>query len=182
MNRIGTSIDELTERIAAIRASITPERQAEIDAKLAAEAALEARRKVIAVGMPSIFERTPFDVAPTHVPCRFATFGDVLRGVRDTYGAEGSESRALAQWTGCRILCLDDIGKEKPTADALEKLFALLDARYRSGKPTLFTTQYQSPKELGHRLMESGGDKPTAQAIVRRVFGGGDYQAEVVRC
>lgn len=159
MNRIGTSIDELAERIAAIRASITPERQAEIDAKLAAEAALEARRKVIAVGMPSIFERTPFDVAPlracrwaekawdgsprnlvvmgdsgagktkvacailaesaTHVPCRFATFGDVLRGVRDTYGAEGSESRALAQWTGCRILCLDDIGKEKPTADAL---------------------------------------------------------------
>ena len=102
--------------------------------------------------------------------------------MRDTYGAEGSESRALAQWTGCRILCLDDIGKEKPTADALEKLFALLDARYRSGKPTLFTTQYQSPKELGHRLMESGGDKPTAQAIVRRVFGGGEYQAEVVRC
>lgn len=222
MNRIGTSIDDLAERIAAIRASITPERQAEIDAKLAAEAALEARRKVIAVGMPSIFERTPFDVAPTracrwaekawdgsprnlvvmgdsgagktkvacailaesatHVPCRFVTFGDVLRSVRDTYGAEGTESRALAQWTGCRILCLDDIGKEKPTADALEKLFALLDARYRSGKPTLFTTQYQSPKELGHRLMESGGDKPTAQAIVRRVFGGGDYQAEVVRC
>ena len=105
-----------------------------------------------------------------------------LRGVRDTYGAEGSESRALAQWTGCRILCLDDIGKEKPTADALEKLFALLDARYRSGKPMLFTTQYRSPMELGHRLMESGGDKPTAQAIVRRVFGGGDYQAEVVRC
>ena len=34
MNRIGTSIDELTERIAAIRASITPERQAEIDAKV----------------------------------------------------------------------------------------------------------------------------------------------------
>ena len=172
--------------------------------------------------MPSIFERTPFDVAPTRacrwaekawdgsprnlvvmgdsgagktkvacailaesatrVPCRFATFGDVLRSVRDTYGAEGTESRALAQWSGCRILCLDDLGKEKPTADALEKLFALLDARYRSGKPTLFTTQYQSPKELGHRLMESGGDKPTAQAIVRRVFGGGEHQAEVVRC
>ena len=78
----------------------------------------------------------------------------------------------------------DDIcaGLTDEEADALEKLFALLDARYRSGKPTLFTTQYQSPKELGHRLMESGGDKPTAQAIVRRVFGGGDYQAEVVHC
>ena len=127
MNRIGTSIDDITERIAAIRASITPERQAEIDAEIAAERALEARRKVVAVGMPSIFERTPFGKAPsrarrwaenawdgsprnlvvmgdsgagktevacailaesaTRVPCRFATFGDVLRGVRDTYGA-----------------------------------------------------------------------------------------------
>ena len=73
------------------------------------------------------------------------------------------------------------IGKPPPLKCLLE-LFALLDARYRSGKPTIFTTQYQSPKELGHRLMESGGDKPTAQAIVRRVFGGGEYQAEVVRC
>ena len=36
MNRIGTSIDDITERIAAIRASITPERQAEIDAEFAA--------------------------------------------------------------------------------------------------------------------------------------------------
>ena len=68
MNRIGTSIDELTERIAAIRASITPERQAEIDAKLAAEAALEARRKVIAVGMPSIFERTVRRRADARLP------------------------------------------------------------------------------------------------------------------
>lgn len=226
MNRIGTSIDELTERIAAIRASITPERQAEIDAAIAAERALEARRKVIAVGMPSIFERTPFDVAPArarrwaesawdgsprnlvvmgdsgagktevacailaesvaHLPnalCRFATFGDVLRSIRSTYDdVLRSEWQAIGQWAGFRILCIDDLGKEKPTADALEKMFTVLDARYRSGKPTLFTTQYQSPKELGHRLMESGGDKPTAQAIVRRVFGGGYYQAEVVRC
>ena len=36
--------------------------------------------------------------------------------------------------------------------------------------------------DIGQLLMESGGDKPTAQAIVRRVFGGGEYQAEVVRC
>ena len=180
MNRIGTSIDDLTARIAAIRASITPARQAEIDAKLAAEAALEARRKVIAVGMPSIFERTPFDKAPSrarrwaenawdgsprnlvvmgdsgsgkteaacailaesaaHVPCRFATFGDVLRSVRDTYGAEGTESRALAQWSGCRILCLDDLGKEKPTADALEKLFALLDTARASRRSSRRST------------------------------------------
>ena len=88
-----------------------------------------------------------------HLPnalCRFATFGDVLRSIRSTYDdVLRSEWQAIGQWAGFRILCIDDLGKEKPTADALEKMFTVLDARYRSGKPTLFTTQYQSPKELG---------------------------------
>ena len=57
--------------------------------------------------------------------------------MRDTYGGQGSESRALSQWAGCKVLCLDDLGKERPTPDALDKLFALVDMRYRSGKLTL---------------------------------------------
>ncbi len=222
MQTLADSASPLLERLQAVRASVTPERQVEIDAAVAADRARDARRKVVAVGMPSIFERTPIDKAPPRArrwadaavggsprnlvvmgnsgagktevacalladlalraPCRFATFGDVLRSVRETYGGEGSERGALAAWTGCRILCLDDLGKERPTPDALDKLFALLDARYRGGRPTLFTTQYLSPSELGRRLMEGGGDKPTAQAIVRRVYGMGEYKAEVVRC
>lgn len=222
MQTLADSANPLVERLKEIRAGITPERQAEIDAELAAQRDLAKRKAIVAVGMPAIFERVPFEVAPKraqewarkcwkgdsrnlvligdsgegkteaacallgamapHVRCRFATFGDILREVRATYGGQGSESRALSQWAGCKVLCLDDLGKERPTPDALDKLFALVDMRYRSGKPTIFTSQYASPSELGHRLMAQGGDAETAQAIVRRVYGMGEYRAEVVSC
>ena len=88
----------------------------------------------------------------------------------------------MGKWEGCAVLCLDDLGKERPTQDVLDKLFALVAHRYNHGRPTIFTTQYKSPSELGARLMSQGGDAETAEAIVRRVFGMGDYKAEVVSC
>ena len=220
MQTSADSANPLVARLRAIHDGITPERQAEIDAKLAIESDLAKRKAIVSVGMPTIFERAPFEVAPKraqdwarkcwkgdsrnlvligdsgegkteaacallgimapHVRCRFATFGDILREVRATYGADGTEAGVMGKWEGCAVLCLDDLGKERPTQDALDKLFALIDHRYRRGKPTIFTTQYRSPTDLGKRLMSQGGDAETAEAIVRRVFGMGAYKAEVV--
>lgn len=222
MRTLADSANPLVERLKEIRAGITPERQAEIDAKLAIERDLAKRKAIVAVGMPTIFERVPFEVAPKcaqdwarkcvkgdsrnlvfvgdsgvgkteaacallgamapHVRCRFSTFGDILREVRATYGADGTEACVMGKWEGCAVLCLDDLGKERPTQDVLDKLFALIDHRYRRGRATIFTTQYKSPSELGKRLMSQGGDAETAEAIVRRVFGMGDHKAEVVSC
>lgn len=219
MKSVSQAAAPLLERIAEIRASIPPERKAEIAAAVAERVALDERKAVLAVGMPSIFDRTPIEAAPprarawaagavtggrrnlvlvgasgtgktkaacallawmaTRRPCRFATLGDMLRECRATYGGEGSEWAVLAKWAGVGVLCLDDLGKERPTADSADKLFALVDKRYGDGKPTIFTTQYAGPRELGLRLME-GCDKPTAQAIARRVYGDGDRIAEVV--
>lgn len=220
MQTSADSANTLVERIKAIQAGITPERQAEIDAKLAIERDLAKRKAIVSVGMPTIFERAPFEVAPKraqdwarkcwkgdsrnlvligdsgegkteaacallgamapHVRCRFSSFGDILREVRATYGADGTEAGVMGKWEGCAVLCLDDLGKERPTQDVLDKLFALIDHRYRRGKPTIFTTQYRSPTDLGKRLMSQGGDAETAEAIVRRVFGMEAYKAEVV--
>lgn len=222
MRTLADSVNPLVERLKEIRDGITPERQAEIDAELAIQRDLEKRKAIVAVGMPVIFERVPFEVAPKrardwarkcwkgdsrnlvligdsgegktesacallatmapHVRCRFATFGDILREVRATYGADGTEAGVMGKWEGCAVLCLDDLGKERPTQDVLDKLFALIDHRYRRGRATIFTTQYKSPSELGARLMSQGGDKETAEAIVRRVFGMGEHKAEVVSC
>lgn len=222
MQTLADSVNPLVERLKEIRAGVTPERQAEIDAELAIERDLAKRKAIVSVGMPAIFERVPFEVAPKraqewarkcwkgdsrnlvfigdsgegkteaacallgamapHVRCRFATFGDILREVRATYGADGTEAGVMGKWEGCAVLCLDDLGKERPTQDVLDKLFALIDHRYRRGRATIFTTQYKSPSELGARLMSQGGDAETAEAIVRRVFGMGDYKAEVVSC
>lgn len=222
MQTLADSVNPLVERLKEIRAGVTPERQAEIDAELAVQRDLAKRKAIVAVGMPTIFERVPFEVAPKraqdwarkcwkgdsrnlvligdsgegkteaacallgamapHVRCRFATFGDILREVRATYGADGTEAGVMGKWEGCAVLCLDDLGKERPTQDVLDKLFALVAHRYNHGRPTIFTTQYKSPSELGARLMSQGGDAETAEAIVRRVFGMGDYKAEVVSC
>lgn len=222
MQTLADSVNPLVERLKEIRAGVTPERQAEIDAELAIERDLAKRKAIVSVGMPAIFERVPFEVAPKraqewarkcwkgdsrnlvfigdsgegkteaacallgamapHVRCRFATFGDILREVRATYGADGTEACVMGKWEGCAVLCLDDLGKERPTQDVLDKLFALIDHRYRRGRATIFTTQYKSPSELGARLMSQGGDAETAEAIVRRVFGMGDHRAEVVSC
>lgn len=114
-------------------------------------------------------------VAAAERPVLFATFGDVLRAVRATYGGDGSEETALSRYRCVSVLCVDDLGKERPTADALEKLFALVDFRYGRMKPTVFTTQY-GKAELGRRLMAEGGDFEQADAILRRVYQG----AEVV--
>lgn len=222
MQTLADSVNPLVERLKEIRDGITPERQAEIDAELAIERDLAKRKAIVAVGMPAIFERVPFEAAPEraqewarkcwkgdsrnlvfigdsgdgkteaacallgamapHVRCRFATFGDILREVRATYGADGTEAGVMGKWEGCAVLCLDDLGKERPTQDVLDKLFALIDHRYRRGRATIFTTQYKSPSELGARLMSQGGDAETAEAIVRRVFGMGEHKAEVVSC
>lgn len=222
MQTLADSVSPLVARIQAMRDSVTPERQAEIDAELKAEADREKRRRIVAVGMPTIFERVPFEAAPKraqdwarkcwkgdsrnlvligdsgegkteaacallgtmapHVRCRFATFGDILREVRATYGADGTEAGVMGKWEGCAVLCLDDLGKERPTQDVLDKLFALVAHRYNHGRPTIFTTQYKTPSDLGRRLMSQGGDAETAEAIVRRVFGMGDHKAEVVSC
>lgn len=222
MQTLADSVNPLVARIQAMRDSVTPERQAEIDAELAIERDLAKRKAIVSVGVPSIFERVPFEVAPKraqdwarkcvkgdsrnlvfigdsgegkteaacallgamapHVRCRFSTFGDILREVRATYGADGTEAGVMGKWEGCAVLCLDDLGKERPTQDVLDKLFALVAHRYNHGRPTIFTTQYKTPSDLGRRLMSQGGDAETAEAIVRRVFGMGDHRAEVVSC
>ena len=222
MQTLADSVNPLVERLKEIRAGVTPERQAEIDAELAIQRDLAKRKAIVSVGMPTIFERVPFEVAPKraqdwarkcwkgdsrnlvligdsgdgkteaacallgtmvpHVRCRFATFGDILREVRATYGADGTEAGVMGKWEGCAVLCLDDLGKGRPTQDVLDKLFALVAHRYNHGRPTIFTTQYKTPSDLGNRLMSQGGDAETAEAIVRRVFGMGDHKAEVVSC
>ena len=111
-------------------------------------------------------------IAAKSRPVLFATFGDVLRAVRSTYGAgEGSEETALSRYRCVSVLCVDDLGKERPTADAIEKLFALLDFRYGRMKPTVFTTQY-TPQTLPRRLMAEGADYEQVDAIMRRVYQG----------
>lgn len=54
------------------------------------------------------------------------------------------------------LLILDDFGMERQTEYALEQVFNVIDARYRSGKPLIITTnlsltELNTPKSLEHK-------------------------------
>ena len=54
------------------------------------------------------------------------------------------------------LLILDDFGMERQTEYAMEQVFNIIDARYRSGKPLIITTnlsltELNAPKSLEHK-------------------------------
>lgn len=82
----------------------------------------------------------------------FVVVPELLQQIRSTYGkgtqTEGQIMYGLAE---CDLLILDDIGAEKQSDWTMEKLFTVIDSRYRDRKPILFTTNCNSV-ELRDRL------------------------------
>ncbi|TKV45636.1 hypothetical protein C1I58_20080 [Bacillus sp. PIC28] len=79
----------------------------------------------------------------------FQSVPELLQRIRSTFNSENKENetqimRALLE---CDLLILDDIGAEKTTEWVEEKLFNIIDGRYRKELPTLYTSNLE-PKEL----------------------------------
>lgn len=99
------------------------------------------------------------------VSAKFMSVPDWLASMRGFWG--DIEEDRFQRAAGCKLLVLDDIGKGKPTAWAVEKLFRLVDNRYNHAKPTIFTSNYDLG-ELGERYTVEG-DHETADAMVSRM-------------
>ncbi len=55
----------------------------------------------------------------------------------------------------CSLLVIDDLGVERSTEYAMEKMFTVIDSRYRSRKPLIVTTnlkleEIKNPPDLTH--------------------------------
>lgn len=100
------------------------------------------------------------------VSARFVSVPDWLASMRGVWGNQ--EEEAFQRASRCRLLVLDDIGKGKPTGWAIERLFRLVDSRYNSARPTIYTSQYDLG-ELGERCTVDG-DTETADAMVSRIY------------
>ena len=50
------------------------------------------------------------------------------------------DSEYIAKLNQAKLLIIDDLGAERITDFALEKVYDIIDSRYRSGKPAIFTT------------------------------------------
>lgn len=101
------------------------------------------------------------------IPTVFTRAGKVLDALQETYGTKRSATDVLERYTTAKLLVLDDLGKERPTAWALPKLFDLINERYERMAPTIVTTQYGRADLI--RRLASEGDEETAVAIVSRL-------------
>ncbi|MFB5689521.1 ATP-binding protein [Bacillus cereus] len=90
----------------------------------------------------------------------FQSVPELLQRIRSTFNSENKENetqimRALLE---CDLLILDDIGAEKTTEWVEEKLFNIIDGRYRKELPTLYTSNLE-PKELKNQVGKRSYDR-----------------------
>lgn len=99
---------------------------------------------------------------------RFTTFDDMLRECKASFSNAETEQAIISRYANVGILCIDDMGKERLTEWSLPIVFAIINKRSMSLKPTIITTQHTG-KQLVER-MTVNGDSETARAIVSRFF------------
>lgn len=76
--------------------------------------------------------------------------------VTRTFKGEEDRRRLLHYTSSAALMVLDDLGAERSTEYAIEQLYAVVDQRYRSGKPLIVTTnltldQLKNAPELGRQ-------------------------------
>ena len=87
-------------------------------------------------------------------PSLFVTVPELLDNLRETYNKPG---RNLDEWMdavqNAEFLVLDDLGSERPTEWVRERIFVIVNHRYREALPTVFTSNI-GPKDLAEQLGE----------------------------
>lgn len=94
-------------------------------------------------------------------PALFVTVPELLDNLRGAYNVPG---RDIDVWMdavkNADLLVLDDLGSERVTEWVRERLFVIINHRYREALPTLFTSNI-GPKDLAAQL----GDRTASRVI-----------------
>ncbi len=109
--------------------------------------------------------------------------GDILRVFKETFKNSATEKEVLDRITNIEFLMIDDIGTESYNYGdnqkwIQQKMYDIVDRRYNSGKPTLFSSNYSIP-ELSSKagLMDKTVDRIYAlSTVVLEIKGGSNRQ------
>ena len=71
------------------------------------------------------------------IPVVMTSFVKILQNIQ---GNPDEEERIMAGLNAAKLLIIDDLGAERSTDYALEKVYNIIDSRYLSGKPLILTT------------------------------------------
>lgn len=103
-------------------------------------------------------------------PIIYGTLINLLSEIKHSYDEESlfSEMQYIKMYSTVNVLIIDDLGKEKPSAWAIEKLFTIVNNRYENNLPIIITTNYNQ-ETLLKRLSESK-EFETAESIISRLY------------
>lgn len=117
------------------------------------------------------------------VPCLMTNFARLSNIVNATFQ---DKQRRIDELDGYELLVIDDLASERDTEYMNEVVFAIIDARYRSGKPLIVTTnltadELKNPetmhrKRVYSRIMEMCVPVKVEGADRRRAKMGEDYK------
>lgn len=94
------------------------------------------------------------------IPVIMTSFVKILQNIQ---GNPGEEERIMSGLNAAKLLIIDDLGAERNTDYALEKVYNIVDSRYLSGKPLILTSNLM----LGD--MQDNTD-PRYKRIYDRIF------------
>jgi DNA replication protein DnaC len=98
-------------------------------------------------------------------PSLFVTVPELLDNLRETYNKPG---RNLDEWMdavqNAEFLVLDDLGSERTTEWVRERIFVIVNHRYREALPTVFTSNI-GPKDLAEQLGERTASRIIAMCV-----------------
>jgi DNA replication protein DnaC len=101
----------------------------------------------------------------------FGTLISLLDRIRSTYdnpNVKENELQILNNYNKCSLLIIDDLGKEKPSEWAMQRLYEVLNNRYENKMPIIITSNY-SIEKLKERLTVNDNYE-TAEAIISRIY------------
>lgn len=103
------------------------------------------------------------------VPVICKTSIDLLADIKKAYDNEKiSEASVVSVYKAVDLLIIDDLGKEQCTEWSMSVLYAIINERYESMKPTIITTNYNEDMLIS-RMTLKNGDSSNIEAIISRL-------------
>lgn len=91
-----------------------------------------------------------------------------IKQTYNTYGKE-AETEIILSLKNAALLVIDDIGAENDTNWAKEKLYEIIDSRYRDGKPMICTTNL-TREQLKDKLTGNDGVTRTYDRLIEMCY------------
>ena len=89
---------------------------------------------------------------------QFLSSSEMIQNIRDSYDSDNiNEQELMSGYKNTPLIIIDDLGTEKASEWQKEKMYMILDYRYRQLKPTIITTNLGSgelKEQVSLRVME----------------------------